>query len=105
MGLVLYSDEGLGCVDGAAPGRHGRLLRAAADLAEPERAERVALLLVGAVRRLELRDAECVGHQAGVSAGASVSAAAGGSPSAGSGLRAPPFPSPSPSTSATVRPR
>src|SRR3954447_24340222 len=80
-------------VNGAADLRDVRLLGGAPDLAEPERAQGVALLLVRAVRRLELRDANRVGHQDCAS-----------TVSADCGL---PFcgPSPVPRTSATESPR
>src|SRR3954471_18542303 len=82
-------------VNGAANARETGLLRAASDLPEAERAKGVALLLVRAVRGLELRDAKRVGHYE-ASTGSAVSAVSAGLA---------PLPSPVPSTSATDRPR
>src|SRR3954468_12643111 len=91
---VLHPHQVLDGVDRAANLGHVGLLGAAADLAEPERPQRVALLLVGAVRGLELRDANLSVHQLVASAGSASSAAAAGVP-------LPPVPS----TSAIDRPR
>src|SRR6185369_4683398 len=82
-------------VDHAAQLRGVLTLDGLADAAQAERAQGVALLAVGAVRRLDLRDDEA---HAGASAGSSAASASAATVS-------PPFWPPRPSTRSTDRPR